>query len=734
MKALRRVFKYIWPQWPRVTVVVLSAVIIAALLSLSFMTIIPLLKVMMGSEGLHGWVDRKTCEYHYGLEFYVPQTTDFSAAENRALAHRLLVTGVEKNSLAEAAGLEPGDSIAGVGSLETSDLPSETPFAELLGELASTDQAVLAIRVERPDADGAPQSKTLTLSTSRDRAAVEALELNRFGRMRRGVKISLIARARWGVSFLPREMTKENKTRAVLYIVLVMGVVTVVRCLARFYQGYLAQKIVQIAINRLREDIFSHLMDMPMGSFANARPSDSVSRIVHDTAVMGQAINVLLGRALREPLNALFMISCAMLLNWQLTLVFLCGAPLVAAALAAFGRKMKRATRRSLAARSQMLSKLQGTMAGLKIVKVYNQQRHEQAHFKRINKKLLRQLLKISKVDAATNPVLEVFGMVAGATALVVGVHWVARGHLDSPQFLTLLVLLGVSADAVRKISDIWNRIQGANAAAERAFAVLDKPVEHDKPGAIELAPLQDEIRFEDVTFTYPGSKSPVLRGINLTVQAGHNVALVGPNGSGKTTLANLIPRFYDPDSGRILIDGTDIQDATLASLRSQIAMVTQDVVTFNDTIEANIAYGEPDATREDCVAAAKRAFAHEFITPLPDGYDTVIGEQGAGLSGGQLQRIVIARAILKNPSILVFDEATSQVDADSEAKIHKAIAEVMQGRTTFIIAHRFSTVVTADVIVVMDKGQIVAQGQHDELIEECQLYQSLYETQLVKA
>jgi len=245
---------------------------------------------------------------------------------------------------------------------------------------------------------------------------------------------------------------------------------------------------------------------------------------------------------------------------------------------------------------------------------------------------------------------------------------------------------------------------------------------------------LKYKIEFKDIVFTYPGSEIPALKQVNLSVEAGHNVALVGPNGSGKTTLANLIPRFYDPDSGRILIDGKDIREAKLHSLRSQVGMVTQNVITFNDTIAANIAYGKPGATREEIIAAARRSFAHEFIEPLPKGYDTMIGEENTGLSGGQFQRIVIARAILKNPAILIFDEATSQVDADSEAKIHNAIEEIMQDRTCFIIAHRFSTVITADVIVVMDDGQIVAQGQHNELMNTCPLYQSLYETQLVKA
>jgi subfamily B ATP-binding cassette protein MsbA len=297
-----------------------------------------------------------------------------------------------------------------------------------------------------------------------------------------------------------------------------------------------------------------------------------------------------------------------------------------------------------------------------------------------------------------------------------------------------MLILLGAAAESARKTSDVWNKIQEANAAAERVYSVMDSPVEYEKPGAAELQPLKSNIEFRDIVFTYPGSHKPALNGVNLTIEAGHNIALVGPNGSGKTTLANLLPRFYDPDSGRVIIDGNDICDVTLASLRRQIGMVTQNVVTFNDTIAANIAYGKPEADREEIINAAKRSFAHEFIAPLPKGYDTIIGEESTGLSGGQMQRIIIARAILKNPAILIFDEATSQVDAESEAKIHKAIEEIMQERTSIIIAHRFSTVITADVIVVMDDGQIVAHGQHDELIRTCKLYQSLYETQLVQA
>ncbi len=711
MKAFRRVFIYVWPQWPSVIVVIISALVVSSLLSLSFMTVIPLLKVMMGEEGLHGWVERGVSKHRYGVSFYVPEKMDFAESD---IAYHLLVTNVEPDSRTEKAGLQKLDKIIGTADFLVQEEEDKIPSAKLLEILANApSDTELTLQIRRDNKEGITETKTLTLNTGPKPFYLDRLQ-------------------RW-MSFLPREQTKENTTRAVIFIILAMGVVTIIRCLAKFYQEYIAQKVVQVGINHLREDAFEHAMGMPIGFFANERPSDTVSRIVRDTSVMGAAIKIMLGKALREPLNALFMLSLSMLLNWQLTLIFLCGAPFALWLITGFGQKMKRATRKSLMASSEMLSKLQEAMAGLKVVKIYNRHGYEGETFKAINNRLLKQLLKISKVDAATMPAMEVLGMAAGSAALVVGAYWITGGKMDGSYFLGLLLLLGCAAESVRKTSDIWNKLQEANAAAERVFAVVDEPIEFEKPTAIELPPLKEKIEFKDVVFTYPGSDRPVLKGINLTVQAGHNVAIVGPNGSGKTTLANLIPRFYDPDCGQVLIDDEDIRNATLFSLRSQIGMVTQNVVTFNDTIAANIGYGKAGATREEIIAAAKRAFAHEFIEPLPDGYDTVIGEQGAGLSGGQLQRIIIARAILKNPAILIFDEAMSQVDADSEAKIHKAIEEIMQDRTSFVIAHRFSTVITADVIVVMDEGRIIAQGQHDELMQICPLYQSLYETQLVR-
>lgn len=733
MKDFTRLFAYIWPQWPRVIVVVLSAMVIAVLLSVSFMVIIPLLTVMLGNEGLHGWVDRTTCETAYGLKFYVPKSDELSEETARSLQTHLEVAGVKEDSLAEKAGIRRKDLIGNVVATDITLPSGERFYPQLLQILANTTQQTVQLDIERPDGQ-AYVSMSVEMSTPFNHTYIETLNWSVFKQIKWRISLAGLGVARWAVSFLPREESGRNQVPAIVVIMVGMLIITIIRCVAKFYQGYLAEKVVQTAINELREDLFSHMTRMPIGEFVNERPSDLISRIVRDTNAMGSAIKMMLGKALREPMNALFMVAFAMLINWQLSLIFLCGAPLVVLMLGKFGRRMRRATKRSLQNSSEMLGKLQETVAGLRVVKVYGQQKHEQQRFHLINERLLKQLLRISRVDAATHPVLEVLGMIAGAGAIIVGMAWVTRGSVEAPQFLAMLALLGSAAEAARKTSDIWNKLQQANAAAERVFAIMDEPVEQERPDAIALPPVSGAVEFRNVVFTYPKADRPALNGIDLTVTAGHNVAIVGANGSGKTTLANLLPRFYDPDSGQILIDGQDIAAVTLESLRSQIGMVTQQTITFNDTIRANISYGRQDASDGDVVAAAKAAFAHEFIMQLPQGYDAVIGEQGAGLSGGQLQRIVIARAILKNPAILIFDEATSQVDADSESKIHKAIEEMMQNRTTFIIAHRFSTVVAADVIVVMDRGQIIAQGRHEELMQTCLIYQGLYETQLVRA
>ncbi|MBN1804042.1 MAG: ABC transporter ATP-binding protein [Sedimentisphaerales bacterium] len=715
MDAFKRVFKYVWPQWHRLVTIGCSAVLIGVLFSFSFVTILPLLKVMMGEEGLHGWINREISESRYGLVFDVPTNVELADPNNLNIKYYLKVAAVINKSHAKKAGLEKNDLIVGAAASSISG-DQKIPSDKLLEEMATISNVKsIKIQYRRPDESGRliPGIKWVELTC--------------------GKKPLYANYARRLLKRLPKERTKENQRQAVVFIIIMMAVVTTMRCMARFYQDYTVQKLLHTTLVELRRDAFRHSLDIPVGYFADEGSSNTASRLYGDVLIIGTGIKTLLGKTLREPLKAMGLIAWAMWIDRNLTLVFLCGSPVILFVIGRLGRKIKRATKKSLITWAELLGKLKETLGAVRVIKVYNQQEYEGESFTAINYRLLKREFRIAKIDSATDPLMETLGMITGSVCLIFGAHWVYRGTVQPADFFTLLIALGATADSIRKMSDVWNKIQQANAAAERVYEIVDEKSEFESPDAFELEPLKNRIDFTDIVFTYPSSKTPVLKGINLSVEAGRNVAIVGPNGSGKTTLANLIPRFYDPDSGAVLIDGKDIKQATLFSLRDQIGMVTQNVVTFNDTVAANIAYGKRDATREEIISAAQRAFAHEFISPLPDGYDTIIGEQGSGLSGGQLQRIVIARAILKNPAILIFDEATSQVDADSEAKIHKAIEEIMQDRTSFIIAHRFSTVISADIIVVMDDGRIIAKGQHDELIRTCPLYQSLYETQLIK-
>jgi len=737
-------FKYVWPQWPRLIIVVFAAILVAFLFTLSFMTIGPLLKVMMDEEGLHGWIDRKTCDWAYGMDFYVPDRTDFNYGENSNISYYLRVTRIDEDGIAGARGLRIDDQIIGAGDSRVTKDGERITSAKLLEEIASAAAKTnIVVQVRRYNEEGGqPEYMDVELITmSKFISSIDELEKNAAVRAQQTVghginefKVNCILGVQNAISFMPRNEARENRARAVYFIIGVMAVVTVIRCTATFWQKYMAEKIVQISIAKLREDAFAHVMNMPVGFFSSKGTSDTMSRIIGDTATAGNGVKVLLGKALREPLKALGTLLGAMIISFKLTLIFLGLAPVTIMLLGLLGKKIKKATRQSLMSSALMLGRIQDVMQALRVVKVYSHQEQEGRDYHVINQRFLRRILRVAKVQAATGPIMDILGMVAGSAALVVGVRWIFNESINmkSSNFFLLLVLLGTTAESIRKVSDVWNKIQGANAAAERVFSVVDAEAEYEKPEAIDIGPLKEVIDFKDVVFTYPGNENRTLNGVDLSVKAGQTIAVVGPNGSGKTTLINLIPRFYDVDDGSITIDGHDLRDVSLESLRDQIGMVTQNVVTFNNTIAANIAYGKDNASMEEIVSAAKQSFAHEFIEPLPEGYDTFIGEHGSGFSGGQLQRIVIARAIVKNPAILIFDEAMSQIDADSEAKIHKALSELMHGRTCFIIAHRFSTVISADKIAVMDKGRIVASGKHEELMKGCQLYRNLYETQIV--
>jgi ABC-type multidrug transport system fused ATPase/permease subunit len=700
MKSFKRVLPYVVAQWPRLGVIVVTALINSILLSATIATIIPLLKVMMGQEGLHGYAERTIASERYGLSFYIPDKQDLATDPN--MNYYLRIVSVKSDGAAAKAGLRPSDLLTGFSDVNTPMLA-----AAMLSEFTTQDSKI-AVSVFRP-----PHQKLLAGLDMTPKPFYTPYVLK-------------------ALSFVPRTSTATNKEHAIFFLMVVLTLVTAIRSLCRFAQDYIGDKVVQTTVANIRELTFKHTLAMPIGFFAKEGSSDTISRLIQDTGSIGGGLKTIITKAIRESLTAAATLGVAMYINPKVSLAFLCAAPLVLIAVSNFGRKIKRATKKALKNWGSILCKLEETIIALKVVKIYNQQNYEYSRFVTLNRKQLKHQLRVAKTDAATDPMMEFLGMIALSIGIIFGAHYALAANDPTP-FFGVLILLGSSANAIRRTSDVWNRFQQSNAAAERVFAVVDQPIEKENAEAIELSPLKQKIEFENIVFTYPGTDRTVLKGVNLTAFAGQTVAVVGPNGSGKTTLVNLIPRFYEPDSGRILIDGNDISLATFKSLREQMAMVTQNVITFNDTIAANIAYGRPDATIEEITEAAKRAYAHEFVAPLPDGYNTMIGEQGAGLSGGQLQRIIIARAILKNPPIMIFDEAMSQIDADSEAKIHRALDEFMKNRTAFVIAHRFSTVIKAHKIVVMNDGQVVAEGIHSELVKTCPLYQTLYQTQLLK-
>jgi ABC-type multidrug transport system fused ATPase/permease subunit len=467
------------------------------------------------------------------------------------------------------------------------------------------------------------------------------------------------------------------------------------------------------------------------------------SRLVGDSAGLQEGFKVVLGRAIQEPINATLALGLALFIDWRLTLFIVVFVPVMYVMLRKFGKKMRRASRAALQTNSSMLGQIEGSLVGIRVVKSAGAERFERRRYRRIMDTLLGEQLKMARYEAISGPVLETTGMLAAGAVLIVASYLVLVEHtLSQAWFFVVVACLVSIGEAMRRLSKVNNVLQRANAAAARIWELMDIPTERDespprlaaRPQGRVLPPLQRDITFENVSFTYPGAGAPALSGVDLTVRKGQSVAIVGRNGSGKTTLLAMLPRFYDPQRGRVLIDGVDVRHVSLRSLRRQIGVVTQEAIVFPGTVAQNIAYGHArpiDSIRDQIEDAARRAHAHEFILEKPQGYDTPLDGLGSQLSGGQRQRLNIARAILRDTPILILDEATSQVDAESEHHIQQAIESLMHERTTFVIAHRFSTILSADTIVVMDRGTIVGQGRHDELLRTCETYKQLYERQL---
>ncbi len=518
-------------------------------------------------------------------------------------------------------------------------------------------------------------------------------------------------------------------------VLIPVGIIVVTLCkgLASYAQSYLMTYVGVRAITDIRHELFTHLLQLPMKFHLVTSSSHMLSRVINDVNWIQNSVASTLKDLFQSSLIFLFLLGSIFYLNWQLTLFSLAVLPLTVYPIAKFGKRMRKFSTRGQERTADMALVLQENLTGIRVVKGFGREVHEGQRFDQMNEAFFRTTMKSTQVSALTNPVLEAIGVLGiagivwyGGSQVIEGQEgWTPGGFMS---FLTAVVLMYTP---IKRMAGANNNIQQALAAAARVFQVLDQPTEAVRDiGTKDIDAVHEAIRLNRVGFQYEEAGTAALQDVTVTVRSGEILALVGSSGAGKTTFINLIPRFYDPTSGSISIDGVDLREIRLASLRQLIGIVSQDTHLFDATLRENIGYGKDESQLEDIQEAAKAAYAHDFIMQLPLGYDTVIGENGIKLSGGERQRIAIARAILRNPPILILDEATSALDSESERIVQLALANLMKDRTTFVIAHRLSTVQHASKILVLDKGHIVEYGTHEELLKLKGLYSRLHAIQ----
>ena len=502
-----------------------------------------------------------------------------------------------------------------------------------------------------------------------------------------------------------------------------------IKGVAAYGSGYLLSYVGQDIIRRMRNSMYDHIQELPLAFFQGEKTGDLMSRITNDVAIISSMFTSAITGSVRDGFTVVGLIAVTFFLIPKLAVFTFIVFPIAIYPLFYIGRKIRRVRRGVQESWADLSVLLHETFTGIKIVKAFNMQDHEKKRFAQKSRKIFRLEMKENKVREMSSPLMELLGGFGVGFIIWYGGRHVISGTYSFGAFMSFLTSVGLMYQPLKKISRLNNAIQRGMAALDRIYDIRER-----KSDIIEIVSPVDipcgshRIAFEKVSFKY--DRDLVLKNITLRVKPGEIIALVGMSGGGKTTLVNLIPRFYDPTQGQVLIDDVDIRQFSIAGLRSQIAIVTQEPILFNDTVRSNIAYGTPQASDQQIAAAAKAAYAYEFIEGFPDGFDTSIGELGGRLSGGQRQRICIARALLKDAPILILDEATSSLDSESEILVQKALGNLMEGRTTFVIAHRLSTIGNADRIIVIVDGRIVEEGRHDQLLSLRQEYYKLYQMQ----
>ena len=510
-----------------------------------------------------------------------------------------------------------------------------------------------------------------------------------------------------------------------------MIIVFAVKGLFFFGHNYSVGHLVQSLIVKLRQKLFDHLVNLSLTFFSRSKTGDLISRFTNDLHVFQNMLQVGVTGPFRDIPQFFLLLGIMFFRSWQLAFVTMIIIPIAIFFIQIFGQRNKIAVSKRQISFGGLSSLLVETITGVRVVKAFGMEKYESKRFKDANDDLYKNHMRSIMIDSYSYPIIEIIGASAGATIVAYGGYLIINGQITPGDFTSFVISFFMLNEPVKKLNGFNLKLQEGFAAVLRIFNILD--VKDDiviLPNATKLTNFDREISLNIHAFHYPDQDEPAVKDFQLTVQKGEAVALVGSSGAGKTTIANLIPRFYDITRGEISIDGYDLRDLDLVSLRKMIAIVTQDTILFNDTIASNITYGQPDCSNERMYAAAQAANAHKFIAEQPQGYETVIGEKGVRISGGQRQRLSIARALVKDAPILILDEATSALDSESEIEVQQAIEHLMENRTTIVIAHRLSTIRNTDRICVMEKGQIVEQGNHDELLLREGRYQQLYEMQ----
>jgi ABC-type multidrug transport system fused ATPase/permease subunit len=740
MKNFARLVQYAWPYKVRFLLSIGCAAMVAMLFFTELMAIYPLLHILFDSQNPQRWISEQ-----------------IEAAENKV--HELDARKSEALLV---------QSVAQRGQNDYSDLTArysklnhefEIKDAELIQKQSRDGLAVLEQRADQPVLDDLDQLETMRRVHRVDEARLKELgDCARFLKKgditalnRRLVdidgEIAKQNRWKWCYEFVRPYVHRYFPSDSFKTLLLLIGMVMVgvgLKGFFAFLQEVLVADVMQHTVFGIRNHFFRRTINLDLASFSDQGSSELMARFTNDMDSFGQGLVTLMSKLVREPMRIASCLGGALWFNWRLTCVTLILVPISAAATYRAGKIMKRAVRRTLESMSSIYKILQESFQGIKVVKAFGMERVERSRFFEETKNFYRKAVRVAMIDALSDPVLEMLALVTVAIALMAGSYLVlhrtifldlglfrlqlASQPMAIQDLLTLYAMLAGISDPIRKLSNVHSKIQRASAAADRICALMDRsPKVVDRKRAVPLPRHRHSIEFDRVSFSYMGN-SPVLQGVSLSVRHGETIALVGPNGCGKTTLMNLLTRFWDVDDGAIRIDGHDIRDVPIRSLRRQIGIVLQETLLFQDTIANNIAYGDPHARRSAIIAAAERAYAHQFIMSLPQGYDTLIGERGHGLSGGQRQRLALARAMLCDPAILILDEATSAVDIQDEVLIRKAIEEFAQQRTTFLISHNLATIQFADRIVLINAGRIEAVGADQELRRSSALYRRLHE------